>query len=95
MSVRIEADGAAVRLWIKVVPGASRDEIGGVLGERLKVRVAAPPEGGKANQAACRVLARALKVKAGLVRVESGHSSPEKVIRIEGIDVPRARGSLS
>jgi uncharacterized protein (TIGR00251 family) len=41
--------GVEVRL--KVVPGASRSAVAGLLGDRLKVRIAAPPEGGKANQA--------------------------------------------
>ncbi|HSD71700.1 MAG TPA: DUF167 domain-containing protein, partial [Thermoanaerobaculia bacterium] len=45
---RVE-DGLELR--IKVVPGTSRSEIVGALGDRLKVRVAAPPERGKANDA--------------------------------------------
>jgi len=48
---------------VKAVPGAARDEIAGLLGERLKVRVAAPPEDGKANEAICRVLAAALGLR--------------------------------
>ena len=48
----IEDDGeGGVRIHLKVVPGARRDQIAGVLatpgGDRLKVRVSAPPEGGK------------------------------------------------
>jgi uncharacterized protein (TIGR00251 family) len=65
--MRIEADGDDVLVWVKAVPGASRDEIAGVLGGRLKVRVAAPPEGGKANRAIAMLLARAIGVKAGRV----------------------------
>ena len=42
----IRQDGNDVLLLVKMVPGASRDEIAGVVGDRLKVRVAAPPEDG-------------------------------------------------
>lgn len=74
--------GPDLLLSIKAVPGASRDAIGGALGERLKIRVAAPPEGGKANEAICALLARALAVKPRQVTVELGRSSPEKTVRV-------------
>jgi len=76
--------GHDLLLSIKAVPGASRDALGGELGGRLKVRVAAPPEGGKANEAICELVARALGVKARQVSVELGRSNPEKVVRVTG-----------
>ncbi|MGB9626422.1 MAG: DUF167 domain-containing protein, partial [Phycisphaerae bacterium] len=45
-----------VEVAVKVVPGSSRDRIMGVLGDALKIAVAAPPEKGKANQAVIEVL---------------------------------------
>ena len=83
-AVRIEQHGDDVLLHIKAVPGASRDQVAGVVGDRLKVRISAPPEGGKANQAICRLLAKTLGAKAKDVTIESGQTSPEKVIRIAG-----------
>ncbi len=71
-------------LWVKAVPGASRNQIAGILGDRLKVRVSAPPEGGKANKAICKLLARALGVKANQVSIESWAARPEKVLRVAG-----------
>ncbi len=71
---------------VKVVPGAKRDEICGMLGERLKVRVSAPPEDGKANQAVCRLLASELGIKPRQVEIVSGHSRSEKTVRIAGVD---------
>jgi uncharacterized protein (TIGR00251 family) len=72
-----------LELAIKVVPGASRTEVAGVLGDRLKVRVAAPPEGGKANRALVEVLSRWLGVRD--VEIVAGHSSAEKVVRVSGV----------
>lgn len=56
-----------------VQPGASRDAIGGEHGGRLRVRVAAPPVDGAANERLCRVLAKAFGVAPGAVSIESGH----------------------
>jgi uncharacterized protein YggU (UPF0235/DUF167 family) len=52
-----------------------------MLGERLKVRVRAPPEDGRANAAVCAVIAAWLGVKR--VAVVSGHTRPEKTVVIE------------
>ncbi len=70
---------------IKAVPGARRDEIVGRLGDRLKVRVSAPPEGGKANAAICSLLASALGLKARDVEITSGRTSPEKTARATAV----------
>ena len=83
----IAANGPDVLIRVKAVPGASREEIAGPLGDRLKVRVSAPPEGGQANKAVCRVIASALGVKPKQVSIEAGRSSPEKTIRVENCDV--------
>lgn len=84
-----------IRLNIKVVPGARSDQIAGMLGERLKVRVAAPPEDGRANASVCRVIAEALGLKAGAVSVVAGHSSPEKTIEISGATADQVRALLA
>ena len=60
LAVRDDADGAVIA--VKAVPGASRDRIVGVLGDALKIAVAAAPEKGKANQAIAATLAKALGV---------------------------------
>lgn len=73
------------KLNIKVVPGASRSEVAGWLGEALKVRVAAPPESGKANLAVEKVLAAALGVSRRQVRLEAGLASQRKVVAIGGL----------
>jgi uncharacterized protein YggU (UPF0235/DUF167 family) len=69
--IRLEQSGPDVLLWIKAVPGASRDQIAGVLAE-----------GGKANNAICKLIARAAGVNSNSVTVESGATHPEKTLRI-------------
>jgi len=70
---------------VKVVPGASRDRIAGPLGERLKVQVRQPPEKGAANQALCRLLARALGVRPADVEVVRGPTRPRKDVLVRGL----------
>lgn len=81
---------AGVAIRVKVVPGASRSRIVGVLGDRLKVAVAAPPEDGKANAAVCGLLAEAMGVSARDVRVSAGMSQPRKTITVAGVTCEQA-----
>jgi uncharacterized protein (TIGR00251 family) len=85
LDLRETGDGA-VLLAVKAVPGARSDQIAGVLGERLKIRISAPPEGGKANRAICALLAKTLGVRTSDVQVVSGTTRAEKVVRIVGIE---------
>lgn len=86
----VSAGSDSILIRVKAVPGASRDEIAGVLGDRLKVRVSAPPEGGRANEAIVRLIEAALRLPRGSVEVEKGHASPAKQVRIRGSDAESA-----
>jgi uncharacterized protein (TIGR00251 family) len=74
------------RLNVKVVPGSSRDQIVGWLGDALKIKVTAPPEKGRANKAVVELLSMKLSVITDDIEVESGHSSPSKMIAIARMD---------
>jgi uncharacterized protein (TIGR00251 family) len=79
---------------VRVVPGASRSEIVGILGDRLKIRVSAPAEHGKANRAIAELLKRVLGVKR--VEITRGASSSDKTVRVEGnCDLSRFPFSVS
>lgn len=69
-------------LRVKAVPGSSRDVIAGVLGDRLKVRVSAAPEAGKANAAIAELLAAELGVRASAIRLTSGATNANKAFRV-------------
>ena len=86
--------GVSCRLKVKAVPGASRTEIVGRLGEALKIRVAAPPEGGKANREILDLLAERLGMPAASVTLVSGAASPAKVVALRGITVEQAWARL-
>lgn len=74
-----------VQIQVKAVPGASRSRIVGWLGDHLKIAVAAPPEGGKANKAICDLLAETLGVKSQDVQVVAGHASPRKRLFVRSL----------
>ena len=69
---------------VQVVPRASRSEIVGEHNGALKVRLAAPPVDGAANEELVRTLARALGVKRGAVEITAGQTSKTKQVRVTG-----------
>jgi uncharacterized protein (TIGR00251 family) len=71
---------------VKVVPRASRSELAGWQDGVLRVRVAAPPEHGKANAALEALLAERLGVRKSAVRVVAGHAATRKRVEIDGLD---------
>jgi len=73
------------RLQLTVAPGAQRTEVVGLHGDRLKVRVAAPPEKGEANKELLAFLARRLKVPKKSLRLALGSQSRSKVVEIHDL----------
>lgn len=92
VELRETQDG--IELTVKVVPGASRTRVLGTLGTALKLAVSEPPEGGKANGAVVRLLARMLDVKKGAVTIVSGHAQPLKRVVIAGLSMSEVRQRL-
>ena len=79
---------------VHVQPGSGRTAVVGRHGAALKLRVAAPPADGRANDATCALLARTLGVKDAAVSLVSGAASRTKRIRIDGVDGPATRSAL-
>jgi uncharacterized protein len=85
---------ASTRLRLRVSPGARRSELVGRHGDGWKVRVTAPPEDGRANDAALDLLARRLDLPRRSLSIVSGHTAREKVVRMEGIDLAESERRL-
>lgn len=83
-----ESEGA-VTFAVRVAPRASRSEAAGEHGGALRVRVAAPPVDGAANEELMGFLARALGVPARSVEIVAGHASRLKTVRVRGVGARR------
>jgi uncharacterized protein (TIGR00251 family) len=81
----IQESSGGVIFTAKVVPGSSRTIVAGTLDDMVKVRVAAAPEKGKANQCLVTFLAKQLGVRKGDVEIVSGQTRPVKQVRVAGI----------
>ena len=79
-----EKDGL-LYLRVRATPGASRDELAGLRGGALRVAVSAAPERGKANEAICRTVAKALGLRKSQVSVHAGERSRDKTLAVEEI----------
>jgi hypothetical protein len=90
----IEQRDNAVRVRVRVQPRASRTEVVGEHDGALKVRVAAPPVDGAANDELVRFIARRVGVARSRIRIVSGDVGRSKVVEIEGVDVHSVRGAL-
>ena len=85
---------ASTRLQLRVSPGASRAGVVGRHGDAWKVRVAAPPEDGRANDAVVRLLAETLELPQRDVTIVSGHGARDKIVSLAGIAPEEAERRL-
>ncbi|MCL2020729.1 MAG: DUF167 domain-containing protein [Betaproteobacteria bacterium] len=84
----------AVYLALHVHPGAKRNELVGLHGNALKVRLAAPPVDGRANEALLQCLANWLSLPQSALILKSGQTSRRKVVRVQGLTAERIREIL-
>lgn len=73
-----------ILITLKVVPGSSRTELAGLHGDMLKMKVAAPPEKGKANRSIVNFLCDKLQLKKNAVYIQTGQTSCIKKIMLRG-----------
>ncbi len=85
----------STRLRLRVAPGAARSGVVGRHGDAWKVRVSAPPEGGRANEAVVRLLADALRVPREAVTLVSGHGGRDKIVELSGLGLSQIERRLA
>ena len=88
------APGAAT-LTIRIQPRASKNSIVVMEDGGLKIRLTAPPVDGAANEALIKYLAEVLDVGRSQITIVIGHTSREKIVRIEGMSEAEARRLLN
>jgi hypothetical protein len=84
-NLAIEDVEGGVVFTAKVVPGSSRTKAAGLLGDMVKIKVAAVAERGKANRCLVEFLAKTLGVKTSAVSIISGLTNPVKRIKVIGV----------
>lgn len=89
----VREDGSVV-LRVHVQPGAGRTLVQGRHGDALKVSVAAPPQGGRANEAVAKLLVEILGVKPAAVSIVGGESNRAKRFHIKDLDEDDVRERL-
>ena len=81
----ITSSPSGTRLCLRVQPRASRDEIAGIAGDVIRVRLTAPPVEGAANDALLRFLAARLEIPRSALTLVSGHTARTKVVALTGV----------
>ena len=82
---RVAADGR-ITLTLHLQPGAKKTEFAGRHGDALKIRLAAPPVDGKANEALVKFIAATLHLPKSSVMLKSGQTSRRKVLEVSGAE---------
>lgn len=80
-------NGEVITLTLHIQPGAKRSELAGLHGEALKIRLAAPPVEGRANEALLKFIAGLFDVPVRQVELKQGGQSRHKVVAITGSKV--------
>jgi uncharacterized protein (TIGR00251 family) len=85
----------SARIAVRLQPRARRDEVAGVRGDAVVIRVTAPPVDGRANTALCAFVAKRAGVPKSAVRIVVGASARDKVVEVRGLGEAELREALS
>ncbi len=83
-----------VRLRLRIQPRASSEEVAGIAGDSIRLRLRAPPVEGAANEALVRFLAARLGVPRSAIALEAGRTGRNKLITVAGVTAEEAARKL-
>jgi len=83
--IEIKEKAGGVQFAVRVIPGASKNEVAGSQDGALKIKLTAPPVEGKANRACIDFLAGLLGLRRSVLAIASGEKSRKKTVAVEGI----------
>ena len=90
----ITEENGSVTFAVRVVPRSSRNQIAGVEGGALKIKLTAPPVEGAANAALIEFVAEWLGIRRSAVSIVSGEKSRHKVVRVAGVTKAQMLGRM-
>ena len=94
MIIATMAEAERLRIAVRVVPNASRNEIVGWIGEELKVKLQAPPEGGRANKALTIFLCQALELTRRNITIIAGKKSRHKILEFSSLTLDELKRKI-
>lgn len=91
---KIDDASGGVTFAVRVIPRSSRNQVAGVQGDALKVKLTVPPVEGAANEALIGFLAERLGVRKSAVSIISGERNRSKTVRVDGVTRERVERVL-
>lgn len=86
----IKEEAAGVVFKVRVQPRAAANKLVGLHEDALKIRLTAPPVEGEANEACRAFIADLLSVPRSQVKIASGATERNKIIKVTGVDIEKA-----
>lgn len=92
--LRIKESENCVTFSVRVQPRSSKNEICGIYGDAVKIKLTSPPVEGEANKGLIEFLSKALDISKGQIEIIGGHKSKNKLIKMKGVKRERIEECL-
>jgi uncharacterized protein (TIGR00251 family) len=83
--LKVREDKEGVVFAVRVQPRSSKNEVCGLYGDAIKIKLTSPPVEGEANEGLINFLAKSLDINKGQIEIIGGHKSKNKTIKISGV----------